>query len=122
MENFTEYEYRIYSFLANCDTGQRLPLVHMVRHSEEEPEILQPEMSAGSRSLTEEGTGEIDISDREDSIETAESGPHQTRQGELGKESPQTTGNPRNWQQDLQSAERKVRKIGQVLATQRRAG
>ena len=38
-------------------------------------------MSEGSHSLTEEGTGEMDISDREDSTETAEPGPPQTGQG-----------------------------------------
>ena len=63
------------------DTGQRPMLVHTVGRSAEEPERLQPEISAGSRSLTEEGTGEMDISDREDSTETAESGPPQTGQG-----------------------------------------
>ena len=38
-------------------------------------------MSADLRLLMEEGMGEMDISDREDSTETAESGPPQTGQG-----------------------------------------
>ena len=62
-------------------TVQRPQIARTARHSEEEPETFQPEMSADSRSLTEEGTGEMEISDREDSTGTAESGPPQTGQG-----------------------------------------
>ena len=76
------------------DTGQRTPLVHKVGRPQEEPETLQPEISADSHSLTEEGPGEMDISDKEDSTGITESGPPQIGQGRVRKRKPSQDREP----------------------------
>ena len=76
------------------ETVQRPQIVRMAERPEEEPETLQPKMSADSHSMTEEDTGEMKISDREYSKGTAEPDPLRQGKGELGRGSYQKIGSP----------------------------
>ena len=76
------------------DTGRGASRVQLVEHPQEEPETLQPEISADSRSLTGEGPGEMDISDKEDSTGITESSPPQIGQGGARKRKPSKDREP----------------------------
>ena len=84
---------------------------------QKETEAFQPEVSADACPLTEEGPGEMDIQDQEDSTRITEPSPPPIGQGGARKRKPSQDREPSKLiVRPSERREEKVRKTGNVLA------